>query len=621
MKKIKIFLLSLFFVALGTVGAVAGFYVKENPKAVVNWLNNSISVSNDKYKELLEESKLTVLQLNLEIASLEEENAQLQTEKQDLTNRIAELEQGTEADEVLIQEYTTRIEELDAQIVEKDATIQDLQTLISSIYQGLIEDIFVLPEDLKGLTFSVYLDGEDDLLIKFSNNSLYLFDYSEGELSLIASGLHDTAHLKILPNCYLYAKYTNGSRLNLACYNKATKEETIIFKSSAAMSYLDYGNSCFIASSVGLYHFDYETLVSTKSFDDSFGGSSSYSISEYDNRLFVLAVGSSSSYRSGIAILDKETKVGGLVTLDLYYSSSYWKTFYLKGSFYVAVGQFKSSGNTLGLYRINLEDYSVELIYEFISQSNGSVGDFYLNDEIALFGHQKTIYKFDGETVSVLIDSTSNVATSQSANSAVKLGETDTAEYFSTYYYRFKYNKSDKSVTSLNISGNYSSSYNLSDGRAIIALTSGSSYAYMFNPNDETFTPINHVLKDMYFEHEGYLYNYSSSSSAYLVRFDLSTLTKVIVAESVRFTSVKAFDDVLLFYYTSASSSSYILHCPTRTLSLNATKLTYYDSTLSNISERTFYRKLSSLDNGIAYEKIVYNEDFTDYTKTLVLVK
>ena len=201
MKKIKIFLLCLLFVTLGTVGLVAGFYVSENSTAVVNWLNNTITVSKDNYKELLEESRLTVLQLTLEVESLEQENSQLALEKEELSNRIAELEQSEEDNLALIEEYTVQIADLDNQIIEKNTTIEDLQTLINSIYQDMMTELFVLPENLRDLTFAVFEDGED-FVVTFIDGSVYFLDSSDGELSMISSPSGYTSKSAFTPHFF-----------------------------------------------------------------------------------------------------------------------------------------------------------------------------------------------------------------------------------------------------------------------------------------------------------------------------------------------------------------------------------------------------------------------------------
>lgn len=616
MRKIKIFILCLFFVALGTVGAVAGFYIDENSTAVVNWLNNTINVTNEDYKQLVEEYKVTTLQLNLEIASLEEENAQLRFEKEDLTNKVAELEQSEEDNQELIQDYTNQIAVLDEQIIEKDSMIADLQELVNSINQGLINELFVLPDDLKDLSI-VAVPCEDGLMLEFSNSTLYMFDFDNGEMKLLQTDEnYYKSFTKVVPCGYFYAS-GSGNSANLVYVNKFTQEKTTLLTSIYEVYYTEYANGCFVRGTGGMYYVDYATGNIIKSTDSYV---SSYMFSFYDRGDFIVfeGGGGSSSYSGSVAIINKETMTGGFVDFKLYESSGYWDVFFLKGSFYLVIGRFKSTGSSFGLYKVN-DDYSIELVYEFVDQSYGIVNGLYVNDDIATFSHKSTFYIFDGENVSIGFDSSNSISCD---NTFTTFLETDSFEYMASGSAWLKYDKANKTFTKLGITYSYKSHLYFSDGRMIIFAKNGSNqHSYTFNVETESLDSFATYISDYYFEHDGYFY-YLSDSSQYptFYRMDLSTLTKTTIKYSgsnyVTFISLEVVGDVLIFYWESA----YMLYCPTRDIVLSNTIFSY-DSALTNFKDRTVYKKLLDLDNGILYEKFVYNEDFTDFTKSLVIVK
>ena len=618
MKKIKIFILCLFFVALGTVGSVAGFYINENSTAVVNWLNNSITVSKDNYKELLEESKLTVLQLSLEIASLEEENAQLQIEKEDLTNMLAELEQTEEGNQALIQDYTLQISSLDAQIIEKDSIIADLQALISSIYEDMITELFVLPDDLKNLTFTIYGYGED-FVVLFSDKSLYEFDCSEGTLNLICKDI--VTSLNVFEGGYVYNK-TVSSKTHVVFHSKSTGEDTIVIEGSTIKGCLGYENGCFIAFADSTYYLNFETVTAVKSFDAEFKVSSYFKpeFREYKDKLLLFSVTTTSSSNTSVYGLDNETKVGGVVCSGLSTSHTF-RVFEFKEELYLLSGY---SGTLLkGLYKLNLEDYTTSLVYEFVSQTNSNIGEFFVNEDFVVWGHQKTIYLFDGETTVVSVDSSVNTVTTVTGD-FTKFCETESFVYLALGVRWIKVDKVNKTISILSQSNTYMRHFNLSDGRLVVvhkASSSGYISMSLFNTETDGFDYFLIKVTDFVFEHEGKVY-YIDSSSTYPTLYykDLATSKSTNICSNsgvtVNVNSVKVYGDVLLFY----SNSQYILHCPTRTIAM-VKVLNTYDSTMSNIEERTFYKKLSTLDNGIVYEKVVYNEDFTDYTKSVVIVK
>lgn len=621
MKKIKIFLLCLFFVTLGTVGAVAGFYVNENSTAVVNWLNNTITVSKDNYKELLEESRLTVLQLTLEVESLEQENSQLVLEKEELSNRIAELEQSEEDNLALIEEYSVQIADLDNQITEKNTTIEDLQTLINSIYQDMMTELFVFPDELEGLSFSVYEYGED-FLILFSNKALYEFDYSKGELNFICS---DYVTLPVIfESGYIYNK-TVSSKYSVVFHSKSTGEDTVVVEGMSHVGCLEYENGCFIAFTDSTYYLNFETVTAVKSFDHKLGIGSGY-INEfinYEDKLLLLTYAGNSAVHGAIYCMDYETKVGGVLVSDISNSGGRYIVFTLKSKLYLLVSSFKVTATVKGLYELNVVDYSYSLIYEFASQTSSTVGDFYVNEEVAIFGHQKYLYVFNGETVNISIDGTSS-SISTTAGDFIKFYETETYEYLAHNTRWIKLDKANKTLIPLSFTSTYHRQFNLSDGRLVIvtkASNTSSVKMYIFNFETETFDYFLSTVTDFCFEHEGkvyYISDFGSYDTLYYKDLETSKTFSLGTTQSknANINSVEVIGDVLLFY----SNNQYILYCPTRSV-VNNKLINSYDATMSNFAERTFYNRISTLTNGIAYEKIVYNEDFTDYTKTLVLVK
>ena len=623
MKKIKIFILCLFFVALGTVGAVAGFYVNENSTAVVNWLNNTINVTNDDYKQLVEESKLTTMQLNLKIARLEEENSQLEIEKEQLNTRIAELEQGNEEDKSLIEEYKLQLADLEAQIAEKDLMIAELQELVNSVYQELVEEILVLPDDLKDKNLTYRVFGNDFLITVDGSMRVYEFNYDEGSLNLISSNsryANASSIFKQVPNGYFYPGSYSSGGYSYACvtyYDKNTKEsKELVQKSGDTVMYFDYDNGCFIFSSVGVHYFDYATSSATQYYTGSLNLVSNNVYEDENSFVFNLCTKNSLSRINSI-YFNKQNKTCFNVNLDLgtsYGTSSYSKYFRLKGSLYCLVGKFYSTG-TFGLYRINETDSTTELVYTFDDQTAGIIGDTFVNENLAVFSYAKNIYQFDGETVTIFKDSASNVV-SQNGSNCELIAETETAEYYSNTEtsYIFKYTKSTSEVEIIDIGYMFVAGAMVNDNTLILVRKSGVSYLDLTTDTisdlrSGTFNLI-YVIGDNFY----LIYSYSIQMTIYA--YSCSTLELVGSATNYVITGYMDYGSAVVFY----SDKQYTIFNPNSS-SYGVNVACSYDSSLSSLEERTFYLKSSDLTDGALYTKLVYNEDFTECTRSLVLVK
>ena len=98
-KKMIILILSI---AMLSAICIICFYVNENSKMVVSWLNGQIIVTNEDYEKLVENTNKTVSELNSQIEDLKNANATLYSELSNITNLYNQELGKNEANEELL---------------------------------------------------------------------------------------------------------------------------------------------------------------------------------------------------------------------------------------------------------------------------------------------------------------------------------------------------------------------------------------------------------------------------------------------------------------------------------------------------------------------------------------
>ena len=369
------------------------FYVSENSKVVVTWLNGQTIVSNEDYKKLVESTNKTVSELNSQITDLKNSNATLYSELSNITNLYNQELGKNEANEELLQDYLSQIETINAQLASNEEMLNNLTTLINQMCGQMLDSIIELPEEFQGNNVTInYIVAEDNdfFIYPVSNSrySLYFFDYSEGVLTAIDSCSNAPTSFKKLNNGYIYKEGQDINKFDLE-----TMTVTTLYKSAGSkVKYVDTSDGFYILSFNVSAYYSYVTDSFTTLNSVGYGSFHHVLVFDFDNDLF---------YVSGDCLhyINKATMEYSLISSEVVYNNC---NIFDVGGEYVAF--FTSNSDKKGCYKIDLTTFELITVDDSLSftYSSGVVA----NDTLLVWLSGNGFYTYKSGVFTKCLDST-----------------------------------------------------------------------------------------------------------------------------------------------------------------------------------------------------------------------
>lgn len=603
-KVFSICFILLLVIGVSTFLGVSGFFIKENKQAVVSWLDGQYIVTNDDYKDLVEDTNLTVSQLNTKIANLEAENESLNNDKAQLTLEVENLGEDIENRDEIISNYIVQIDSINAQLEENTQILREFKELIDKIYGEMIVNIIDLPEELNNINLTFKLLEDNNFFVS-SSVGVYYFDYAQG-LFVKITNEKSFNNIHKVPNGYLGFVGYHLYYFNLEDFSFTD----LIYISFNYVTYLDVENGVYLINAFTAYYCDLNTLeVAMLYTNNATGGFGVYpNLNVYDNDVFWY------TRNNFLFHLDITTNNVSLISdcIDAYESNSNNIFCKINDKYYFinSIDDFVNNNvqAPIGIYVINMDTKSLELSCDF--EFTAKAWAMNCIDNKVLFIIESNIYCFDGNSVSLIYEYTSNMP------SAYKIDivyEDNNVIYFHLYRFFFKLDRStDEFCLVFDFESNSAGiTYHIDDTRYYV---SRGSYYLILDIYDGILC--SHKTSNVYafknVEIYGDYLSVSSSASGFLLNLiDYTYIYRNGVC-SIKLIGIHE----NLFY----------LQCKTNFCIYDITKDSYsnvfieYDVDKSNLAEHTYYSYIEDLDNGALYYKYVVNEDLT-YTKDLVVFK
>ena len=371
------------------------FYVNENSKMVVSWLNGQIIVTNEDYEKLVENTNKTVSELNSQIEDLKNANATLYSELSNITNLYNQELGKNEANEELLQDYLSQIETINAQLASNEEMLNNLTTLINQMCGQMLDSIIELPEEFQGNNVTInYIVAEDNDFFIYPNRvnsfSLYFFDYSEGVLTAIDSCTRYSAptSFKRINNGYIYKAGQDINKFDLE-----TMTVTTLYKSAGSkVEYVDTSDGFYILSFNVSAYYSYVTDSFTTLNSVGYGSFHNVLVFDFENDLF---------YVSGDCLhyINKATLEYSLISSEVVYNNC---NIFDVGGEYVAF--FTSNSDKKGCYKIDLTNFELITVDDSLSftYSSGVVA----NDTLLVWLSGNGLYTYKSGVLTKCLDST-----------------------------------------------------------------------------------------------------------------------------------------------------------------------------------------------------------------------
>lgn len=394
-KKMIILILSI---AMLSAICIICFYVNENSKMVVSWLNGQIIVTNEDYEKLVESTNKTVSELNSQIEDLKNSNDTLFSELSNITNLYNQELGKNEANEELLQDYLSQIETINAQLASNEEMLNNLTTLINQMCGQMLDSIIELPEEFQGNNVTInYIVAEDnDFFVYPSANTLnsfglYFFDYSEGTLTEIDScgNASKPGYFKNIDNGYIYKAGQNIKKFDMDTMSVTTLYESV----GSYVEYVDTSDGFYILAHKVSSYYNYITDTFTKLNSIAGSGSSStISVFDFEKDLFYVS-GTSLHY------INKATLEYSLISSEVVYNNC---NIFDVGGEYVAF--FTSNSDKKGCYKIDLANSELITVDDSLSftYSSGVVA----NDTLLVWLSGNGLYTYKSGVLTKCLDST-----------------------------------------------------------------------------------------------------------------------------------------------------------------------------------------------------------------------
>ena len=389
-KKMIILILSI---AILSAICIICFYVSENSKVVVTWLNGQTIVSNEDYEKLVESTNKTVSELNSQITDLENSNATLYSELSNITNLYNQELGKNEANEELLQNYLSQIETINAQLASNEEMLNNLTTLINQMCGQMLDSIIELPEEFQESNNEIrYIVAEDNDFfiypVSYSRYSLYFFDFSDGVLTAIDSCSNSPTSFKKLNNGYIYKEGQDINKFDLE-----TMTVTTLYKSAGSkVEYVDTSDGFYILSFNVSAYYSYVTDSFTTLNSVGYGSFHNVLVFDFDNDLF---------YVSGDCLhyINKATMEYSLISSEVVYNNC---NIFDVGGEYVAFFTTNSVKN--GCYKIDLTNFELITVDDSLSftYSSGVV----VNDTFLVYLSGNGLYTYKSGVLTKCLDST-----------------------------------------------------------------------------------------------------------------------------------------------------------------------------------------------------------------------
>ena len=374
------------------------FYVSENSKVVVTWLNGQTIVSNEDYEKLVESTNKTVSELNSQITDLENSNATLYSELSNITNLYNQELGKNEANEELLQNYLSQIETINAQLASNEEMLNNLTTLINQMCGQMLDSIIELPEEFQGNNVTInYIVAEDNDFFVYPSASnlisfgLYFFDYSEGTLTEIDScgQVSKPGYFKNIDNGYIYKAGQDINKFDLETMTVTTLYESV----GSYVEYVDTSDGFYIlAHNVSLYYnYITDTFTKLNSIAGS-GSSSTISVFDFEKDLFYVS-GTSLHY------INKDTMQYSLISSVVWYNNC---NIFRVGDEYLAFFNYSSANK--GCYKIDLTNFELVTIDGSLSFSSAS--GVVANDTLLVWLSGNGFYTYKSGVFTKCLDST-----------------------------------------------------------------------------------------------------------------------------------------------------------------------------------------------------------------------
>lgn len=612
-KKMIILILSI---AMLSAICIICFYVNENSKVVVNWLNGQTIVSNEDYEDLVESTNKTVSELNSQITNLENSNATLYSELSNITNLYNQELGKNEANEELLQNYLSQIETINAQLASNEEMLNNLTTLINQMCGQMLDSIIELPEEFQGNNVTInYIVAEDnDFFVYPSANTLnsfglYFFDYSEGTLTEIDScgAVSKPGYFKNIDNGYIYK-----AGQNIKKFDMDTMSVTTLYESAGSkVEYVDTSDGFYILSFNVSAYYSYVTDSFTTLNSVGYGSFHNVLVFDFDNDLF---------YVSGDCLhyINKATMEYSLISSEVVYNNC--NIFDVSGEY---VAFFTSNSDKKGCYKIDLANSELITVDDSLSftYSSGVV----VNDTLLVYLSGNGLYTYKSGVLTKCLDSTytSNILLS--------------VLYHTEDYFLVTTNSSavpgiylvDSDGTFIELYDNgygWSYSYRYDDTLLIGSSVSSSSYYDLLSIDLNSF-----VVTEFYKGSDGCYSIFidlgdeifiSSDDSGYFLRLDKTTNSVDYYSYSYN-GSLRRVE--LLNAKLYKSNSAYHIFLGTNAIAVydrENDKMQRFaiDDDMSDVENGVFYSHFEELENGDLYYRYEIQNDLT-IEKSLALFK
>lgn len=612
-KKMIILILSI---AMLSAICIICFYVNENSKMVVSWLNGQIIVTNEDYEKLVENTNKTVSELNSQIEDLKNANATLYSELSNITNLYNQELGKNEANEELLQDYLSQIETINAQLASNEEMLNNLTTLINQMCGQMLDSIIELPEEFQGNNVTInYIVAEDNDFFIYPNRvnsfSLYFFDYSEGVLTAIDSCTRYSAptSFKRINNGYIYKEGQNINKFDLDTMSVTTLYESV----GSYVEYVDTSDGFYILAHNVSSYYNYITDTFTKLNSIAGSGSSStISVFDFEKDLFYVS-GTSLHY------INKDTMQYSLISSVVWYNNC---NIFRVGDEYLAFFNYSSANK--GCYKIDLTNFELVTINGSLSFSSAS--GVVANDVLFIALPGCGFYTYKSGVLTKCLDYT---VASSSCNLTILYTTEDYFIVSSTNAYLFSLYKVDNDSTFTQLYDNgygWSYSYRYDDTLLIGSSVGNSSYYDLLSIDLNSF-----VVTEFY----------KGSYGRYSIFIDLGDeifISSDVEGDFLRLDKTTNSVDYYSYSYNGSlrrvellnaklykSNSAYRIFLGTNAIAVydreddKMYQITI-DDDMSDLENGVFYSHFEELENGDLYYRYEIQNDLT-IEKSLALFK